>query len=288
LIALLTIVTLVAFAANSLLCRMALAPNLIDPVTFTAIRLTSGAVVLLAASSLVREKRTAQARAGSWRSSAALFVYAIGFSLAYVSLDTGIGALILFGAVQATMIGNGIFGGERPHAGEWVGLAVAMLGLVYLVRPGMTAPDPLGVALMIAAGVGWGAYSLRGRRNIAPVSATAGNFLRTVPFVLFAVVIAWSSLHTDRRGALLAFTSGAVTSGLGYALWYVALRGLTATRAAIVQLAVPVIAAIGGIVFLEERATTRLVVSSLFILGGVAAAVLSRGRDGACEDRAKQ
>jgi len=283
-IAVVTLLTLIAFAANSLLCRMALAPELIDPVSFTAIRLASGAAVLVPLSTFVPEARGEEKTAGSWRSSLALFVYAMAFSLAYVSLETGVGALILFGAVQATMIAGGLLSGERPRLAEWLGLLVAMGGLVYLVLPGMTAPDPVGVALMLASGVGWGIYSVRGKGSVAPVAATAGNFVRTVPLALLGVAIAWASLHAERRGAILALASGAVTSGLGYVLWYVALRSLTSTRAAIVQLAVPVFAAAGGIAFLAEEPTMRLGVSSVLILGGVAAAILARRGDEACED----
>ena len=276
--AFLTTVTLVAFAANSLLCRMALGPDLIDPVAFTAIRLGSGVAVLVPLSLLISEPRPSGRSAGSWRSSFALFLYAMAFSLAYVSLETGMGALILFGSVQATMIGVGLVRGERPRVREWVGLITAMAGLVYLVLPGITAPDPIGAMLMLASGVGWGVYSLRGQGSPAPVAATAGNFARTLPFAILAVVIAWGSLHTTPRGVALAVVSGAVTSGLGYVVWYLALRGLTATRAAIVQLAVPVIAAAGGIVVLAEEPTVRLAVASVLILGGVGAAVVAHGK----------
>ncbi len=274
----LTVVALIAFAANSLFCRMALAPDLIDPVGFTAIRLASGAAVLVPLSAFVAEPRRKEKPAASWSSSLALFVYAIGFSLAYVSLETGVGALILFGAVQATMIGGGLLSGERPQLGEWLGLLVAMGGLVYLVLPGMAAPDPVGVALMLASGIGWGIYSVRGKESVTPVATTAGNFVRAVPLALLGVAIAWASLHAERRGVGLALVSGAVTSGLGYVLWYMALRGLTATRAAIVQLVVPVLAAAGGIAFLAEEPTMRLGVSTALILGGVAGAILTQRR----------
>jgi drug/metabolite transporter (DMT)-like permease len=182
--AFLAVVTLVAFAANSLLCRMALAPDLIDPVAFTVIRLGSGVAVLLPLASSMSEPRREGRPAGSWRSGFALFVYAMAFSLAYDSLETGMGALILFGSVQATMIGAGLWQGERPRAREWVGLITAMAGLVYLVLPGITAPDPLGALLMVASGVGWGVYSLRGKGRTAPVAATAGNFARALPFAV--------------------------------------------------------------------------------------------------------
>jgi drug/metabolite transporter (DMT)-like permease len=272
----LTTITLIAFAANSLLCRMALAPDLIDPVAFTAIRLGSGVAVLVPLSALIAEPRPEGQRAGSWKSGAALFVYAMAFSLAYVSLETGMGALILFGSVQATMIGAGLSRGERPQLREWAGLVTAMAGLIYLVLPGMAAPDPRGAVLMIASGVGWGVYSLRGKKRAAPVAETAGNFASTLPFAMLAVTIAWGTLHATPRGVALAVTSGAVTSGLGYVTWYLALRGLTATRAAIVQLAVPVIAAAGGVAVLAEEPTVRLAVASVLILGGVGGAILAR------------
>jgi drug/metabolite transporter (DMT)-like permease len=277
--AFLTVVTLVAFAANSLLCRMALAPDLIDPVAFTVIRLGSGVAVLIPLSGLISELRPKGRPAGSWRSGVALFTYAMAFSLAYVSLETGMGALILFGSVQATMIGVGVWRGERPQVREWLGLVIAMAGLVYLVLPGIAAPDPVGALLMIASGVGWGVYSLRGKSSGAPVAATAGNFARTLPFAFLGVVVAWGTLRATPRGVVLAVVSGALTSGVGYVVWYLALRGLTATRAAIVQLAVPVIAAAGGIVVLAEAPTVRLAIASLLILGGVGGAILAREHD---------
>ncbi len=273
---LLTAVTLVAFAANSLLCRMALAPRLIDPVAFTVIRLTSGVAILVPLSMFLGEPRQQRRPQGSWRSSAALFVYAMAFSLAYVSLETGMGALILFGSVQLTMIGVGLWQGERPKLQEWLGLAVAMAGLVYLVWPGISAPDPLGASLMIASGAAWGVYSLRGKQSRDPVAATAGNFARTLPFGAIALLLSWPSLQAAPQGLVLAVVSGAFTSGLGYVIWYLALKGLTATRAAIVQLAVPLIAAAGGIVFLAEDATARLAIASVLILGGVAGAAVAK------------
>lgn len=185
------------------------------------------------------------------------------------------GALILFGSVQATMIGVGFWRGERPRPREWIGLVVAMGGLVYLVLPGIAAPDPVGALLMLASGVGWGIYSLRGKGAPAPLAATAGNFVRALPFALLAILVASRSLHATPRGVTLAVVSGSLTSGLGYVAWYLALRGLTATRAAIVQLAVPVIAAIGGIMVLSEEPTLRLAISSVLILGGVGVAVLA-------------
>ena len=257
---------------------MALAPDLIDPVAFTVIRLGSGVAVLIPLAAFMRERRPDGRPAGSWKSGLALFVYAMAFSLAYVSLETGMGALILFGSVQVTMIGIGLWRGERPEWREWLGLGAAMTGLVYLVLPGISAPDPVGAVLMIASGVGWGVYSIRGKGSVAPVAATAGNFTRALPLALAGLPFAMGALHVTPRGVALAMTSGAVTSGIGYVIWYLALRGLTATQAAIVQLAVPVIAAVGGIVVLAEEPTLRLALASFLILGGVGGAILARSR----------
>ncbi len=274
-IAILTAITMVAFAANSLLCRMALGAELIDPVSFTTLRLVSGALILVPLSRFAGERRAAGKKAGSWGSGLGLFVYAIAFSLAYVSLEAGIGALILFGAVQVTMIGAGLKSGERPHPAEWLGLAAALGGLVYLVLPGITAPDPVGALLMAISGIAWGIYSLRGKGTTATVLATTGNFVRTVPMAAFASVLAFSLVRAERTGIVLALVSGTLTSGLGYVLWYKALRGLTATRAAIIQLVVPVLAAFGGVVFLAEQLTVRLSIASMFVLGGVAIAIVA-------------
>ena len=276
----LIVVALVAFAANSLLCRRALGGGLIDPTAFTTIRLVSGALVLAAFSGLF-DARSGAARTaigGSWRSAAALSGYALAFSWAYVWLDAGMGALVLFGAVQATMIGAGILGGEPPRAGEWLGLVTALAGLVYLVLPGLTAPPPLGVVLMALAGWAWGVYSLRGRRAADAVRETAGNFVRAVPLAAAAFVIPWGTFTATWHGVALAVVSGAVTSGLGYIVWYRALRELAATTAAIVQLLVPVLAALGGVVLLGEVLAARLPVAGLLILGGVLMAILSRRR----------
>lgn len=309
----LTVLTLVAFAANSVLCRMALAPSHIDPVAFTVIRLGSGALALSLLVRLIREGGAAGVGAatgtvpasgegpakqtgapadpallpaagaasvlqfGSWASALALFVYAMAFSWAYVSLQAGTGALILFAAVQATMIAAALWSGERPGLLQWLGFAMAILGLLYLLLPGLAAPDPLGAALMFASGVAWGLYSLHGRGKSAPVAQTAGNFVRTVPFAVLAMGVAHGSLHAERPGVLLAITSGAVTSGLGYVLWYMVLPGLTVTRAAVVQLAVPLLAALGGVVFVGEPFTRRLAFSSVLILGGLALAIVARG-----------
>jgi drug/metabolite transporter (DMT)-like permease len=272
----LTTLALVAFAANSVLCRLALGEATIDAASFSTIRLTSGAAMLLLVSGASANGWPSMA-SGDWRSAALLFSYAAPFSFAYVTLSTGTGALILFGAVQAAMIVGAVRSGERPHRAEWAGLLIALFGLAYLVSPGVTAPTPLGSALMAIAGVSWGLYTLRGRGR-APVPSTTGNFVRSVPFVAGLSLVMWPSARISLYGALLAVVSGAMTSGLGYVVWYAALGGLSATRAAIVQLSVPVLAALGGVVFLSERVSLRLVLSAVLILGGVGLAVMSRSR----------
>lgn len=281
--ALLTAFTLLAFAANSLLCRAALGEQRIDPTSFTTVRLVSGALALVLLARVfgeAREPGEARSSATSWASGVVLFVYAIAFSLAYVSLNTGTGALILFGTVQVTMIGAALRGGERLGAGQWLGLLAAVAGLVYLVSPGLEAPDPVGALLMTASGVAWGLYSLRGRGAKAPVRGTASNFVHSVPLTLVASGAGLSFAHLEPVGVALAATSGVVTSGLGYALWYRALRGLSTTQASVVQLLVPVLAAGAGVAFLAEPLSTRLVTASGAILGGVAVVVVARGRQG--------
>lgn len=270
----LTALTMAAFAVNSLLCRMALGGPLVDPVSFTTIRLVSGAVALIAISRLVVEPEVPQTTKGSWGSGFALFAYAAAFSLAYVSLSAGMGALILFGAVQVTMLGAALTSGEHLRPAQWVGSLAAMGGLVYLVLPGLSAPDPTGALLMCASGIAWGVYSIRGKGVSAPVTMTAGNFLRSAPFAIVASAVALSEVRLEPAGVLIALTSGIVTSGMGYVLWYRVLRSLTTSQASIVQLSVPVLAAFGGVAFLSEQVSTRLVAASVLILGGVALAVL--------------
>ncbi len=270
-----TVIALIAFAANSILCRLALGDASVgaDPVSFTGVRLLSGAIVLGA---LARARSSAPELARSWLPAALLFLYAAAFSFAYVSLTTGTGALLLFGSVQLTMLARAIVAGERPEAREWGGLCVAFGGLVVLVFPGLAAPSVVGSALMIGAGAAWGAYSLVGRGVADAVGATARNFARAIPFAVALAAIATALGHAfrlDARGAALAVSSGALTSGLGYVVWYAALAGLTRTHAAAVQLAVPVLAALGGIVFLGEALAPRLVVASVLVLGGVALAL---------------
>lgn len=273
-IVVITAFTLVAFAANSLLCRMALGGHLIDPVSFTTIRLVSGALALMLIIRVFNESKSNQQAKGSWGSGFALFAYAAAFSLAYVSLTTGMGALILFGSVQVTMISVALKSGEKLGILQWMGLVAAISGLIYLVMPGISAPDPLGALLMCISGIAWGAYSIFGKNTEKPVVRTAGNFTRSAPMALFASAIAFSSVHLQLFGVLLALVSGIITSGLGYVLWYKALRSLTTTQASAVQLMVPVIAAFGGVVFLSEQLSLRLILGSAMILGGVALAVI--------------
>lgn len=270
-----TTFALVAFAANSVLCRLALGEATIDAASFSIIRLVSGALTLMFVSALVQEKERV-AHFGDWVSAVVLFLYAVPFSFAYLTLSAGTGALILFAAVQFTMIVAGLWSGERPLPLEWVGLGTALVGLVYLVFPGLTAPTPLGSALMTLAGIAWGVYSLRGRRAAAPLATTAGNFVRTVPFAIALSLVMARHAEISQRGVLLAVVSGAVASGIGYVVWYAALQGLTVTRAAMVQLSVPVVAAVGGVVFLAEAISLRLLLSAAVILGGVSMGVLSR------------
>jgi drug/metabolite transporter (DMT)-like permease len=275
-VVMLTALALFAFAANSLFCRMALGTRAIDPASFTSVRLLSGALVLAL---LVRLRGPrAEARQGSWLSAALLFAYAIAFSQAYLVLSTGVGALILFGCVQATMIGVGIARGQRPSALEWSGLALALTGLVVLTFPGLSAPAPRGALLMAAAGTAWGGYSLRGRSIRSPLHATADNFLRSLPFALVVSLISMQNLRASPYGLLLACLSGALASGIGYSIWYAVLPQLSAVRAAIVQLIVPVLAAAAGALLLSEDVSLRLLIAALAILGGISLAILGRNR----------
>jgi drug/metabolite transporter (DMT)-like permease len=265
---LLAVLALVAFAGNSLLCRLALKHTGIDPASFTSVRIFSGALTLWL---ITRSSRSRSASgAGNWPSALALFAYAAAFSYAYVSLTAATGALLLFGAVQATMIGYAIWLGERLLLRQWLGLLCAFAGLAGLLLPGLSAPPALGAALMLGAGVAWGVYSLRGKAAGDPTRVTAGNFLRAAPMaaLLSLVTIRWSAV--DLTGLGYALASGALASGVGYAVWYTALRGLKATSAATLQLSVPVLAALGGIVFLGETVTVRLMLASAAILGGIA------------------
>jgi drug/metabolite transporter (DMT)-like permease len=274
---LLTCVSMLAFAANSLLCRLALVEPRIDPASFGLLRLASGALVLTL---IVRWRAGAgtAARAIDWLAALMLFAYVALFSFAYLSLSASVGALILFGAVQLTMIGAGLRAGERFAPAAWAGLAVAIAGLVYLVSPGLTAPSTAGAASMALAGAAWGVYSLRGRGVSDALAATASNFARAVLPALVLSLVTIGYAEADGVGIALAIASGALTSGIGYVIWYAALRGLTAMRAASVQLSVPPIAALGGVLVLSEPLTSRLVVASAAILGGIAVVLLVRAR----------
>lgn len=272
---LMTALAMLAFAGNSLLCRAALKQAGLDAASFTAVRLLSGAVMLAL---VVRLRGGTASGRGDGRSAAALFAYAAGFSLAYVSLPAASGALLLFGAVQATMIGRGLWAGERFRPPQLLGLGLALAGLVGLLLPGLSAPPLQGSLLMLAAGVAWGVYSLRGRGAGDPTRVTAGNFLWATPLAL-----AWSlwTLHgasPTPAGLAYALMSGALTSGLGYAVWYAVLPALKATQAATVQLSVPVLAALGGVLFLGEAMSLRLALASAAILGGIALVILERRR----------
>jgi drug/metabolite transporter (DMT)-like permease len=267
---LLAVLALLAFAGNSLLCRLALKHTGIDPASFTGVRILSGALTLWLITRSRRSSASSASGAGNWPSALALFIYAAAFSYAYVSLTAATGALLLFGAVQATMIGYGLWLGERLLLRQWLGLLCAFAGLAGLLLPGLSAPPALGAALMLGAGVAWGVYSLRGKAAGDPTRVTSGNFLRAAPMaaLLSLVTVHWSAV--DLAGLGYALASGALASGVGYAVWYTALRGLKATSAATLQLSVPVLAALGGIVFLGETVTARLLLASATILGGIA------------------
>ena len=270
---LLTTVAMLAFAANSLLCRLALQQASIDPASFGSARLVSGALVLAA---IVRLRSAPAVARTDWLAAAMLWTYVACFSFAYLTLAAGTGALILFGAVQLTMFGVGLHAGERFTPAAWVGLALALGGLIYLLSPGIAAPAPQGAALMAAAGIAWGIYSLRGRGAGDPVAATAGNFLRAVPLALALSLAFASAFQVSVSGLALAIASGALTSGLGYVVWYAALPGLSALRAATVQLSVPPLAAVAGALVLSEAVSMRLLLASAAILGGIALVLFSR------------
>lgn len=269
----LTSLAMIAFAGNSLLCRDALMHTRIDAASFTTIRLVSGAVML---GLISRMKRGTYTAGGNWLSAFSLFAYAAGFSFAYVSLPAATGALLLFGAVQATMIGYGIWAGERLQKLQLAGLVLAFAGIVGLLLPGLSAPPLFGSVLMLGAGVAWGVYSLRGKGAGDPTIVTAGNFLRAVPIAAALSILMLNDISMDNAGFWYAVSSGALASGIGYAVWYTVLPALKATHAATVQLSVPVIAAMGGIAFLGEPITLRLLLASVAILGGIALVILEK------------
>ncbi len=270
-----TVFALVAFAFNSILCRLALGSEVIDAASFTLVRLISGAVALVAIS-LFFDKEGLNERRGNWLSAFFLFAYAVCFSFAYINLTTGTGALILFGSVQATMIFVALLKGERPRILEWLGLVFALGGLIYLVFPGLSSPPLLSSVLMVTAGIAWGFYTLRGKVSANPLADTTGNFLRAVPMIVFVALFFLPQIHLSQRGILLAVLSGAIASGIGYAVWYTALKFHTATRAAILQLSVPALAATGGVIFLAETVSLRLLLATILILGGISLAIPGR------------
>jgi drug/metabolite transporter (DMT)-like permease len=270
-----TSLALIAFAANSVLCRLALGDKTIDASSFTAIRLLSGAIVLLLITGISSNKSNATTK-GSWSASLMLFLYAITFSFAYITLDTGTGALILFGSVQITMILLSLISGNRLHIIEWTGITISFSGFVYLILPGVSTPSTTGFLLMTTAGIAWGIYTLKGRGSINPLMDTAYNFFRTIPLVIILAIVTLQNAQYSFEGIVLAVLSGGIASGIGYAIWYVALGGLSSTQAAVVQLLVPVIAAFGGVIFVSEVVTLRLTISATMILGGILMVVLGR------------
>ncbi|WP_415887318.1 DMT family transporter [Neptuniibacter sp. QD37_6] len=263
-----TSIALIAFAGNSVLCRLALGDEAIDAASFTTIRLLSGIVMLLAIFSFMNRGKTNTAK-GSWKGAFYLFAYAITFSYGYITLETGIGALVLFGSVQISIILINMFKGNKLHAMEWAGTIVAFAGFVYLIFPSLATPSVVGFGLMTMAGVAWGFYTLAGKGSINPLGDTTFNFLRTLPFVLILVLVTLNDMSLSSEGIWLAILSGALASGIGYAIWYQALGYLSAIQAAVVQLLVPVIAAVGGVVFASEEITLRLVIASVVVLGGI-------------------
>ncbi len=272
----LTSIALIAFAANSVLCRMALKEGSIDPGSFTGIRLLSGAFTLLLLIGISRKGKKIEKK-GSWVSGLMLFIYAICFSYAYISLDTGTGALIAFSTVQITMIVYSIVKGHKLSLIETIGILLAFAGFVYLVSPGVNAPPLFGMLLMILSGFGWGMYSIYGNNSKNPLEDTAYNFLRSLPLIGLVLLVTIKKIHLSQEGVILALISGTVTSGLSYTIWYMALNYLNRVEASVVQLAVPVIAAAGGILFLAERPNLRLVLSTLLIFIGIYLVIRSKG-----------
>lgn len=276
-----TVFALFAFAANSVFCRLALGDEAIDATSFTSVRLFSGIIILFIlmqfTSHVSIPQGSLKANAnGSWLAAIMLFTYAVTFSFGYISLDTGTGALILFGAVQITMILFNVISGSRLHYSEWLGLTCAFIGFVYLILPSITTPSLTGFILMSVSGMAWAFYTLLGRKSKNALSDTAFNFLRTSPFILILVLLSFNNLHISSTGFLLAVLSGAIASGIGYFVWYIALSGLSVTQAAVLQLFVPIIAALGGVVFTSESITLRLIESSILVLGGILLVILGR------------
>jgi len=272
-----TLLALIAFAGNSIICRIALKETAIEPALFTSIRLISGALVLMLIV-LLTAKSDEKKSKGSWFSAAMLFIYAAAFSYAYVSLEAGTGALILFGIVQITMIAFSLLSGNKMSLTEWLGVVVALCGFLYLMLPGAKAPSILGFVLMTISGIAWGVYSIRGKTTKNPLQDTAYNFLRTIPFLLLLLYFLLQESNYSKTGILLALFSGVVTSGLGYIIWYTALKGLTTIQASVVQLFVPVLAGLGGLILMNEAISFRLFVAALLILGGILLLIVKKNK----------
>jgi drug/metabolite transporter (DMT)-like permease len=264
----LTSLALIAFAANSVLCRLALGNNVIDASSFTIIRLLAGAIVLFCIV-LFSKGKTSTTSKGNLLSSFMLFLYAITFSFAYLSLDTGTGALILFGAVQITIIIHTLLSGNKLRPLEWLGVITSFLGFIYLISPGVSSPSIIGFVLMTIAGISWGIYTIKGQTSKNPLRDTTYNFIKTLPFITILYIATMTQSNYSTEGILLAIIAGGVTSGIGYTIWYMAIRGLSSIQSAVLQLLVPVIAAFSGVIFISEIITVRLTVSSILILGGV-------------------
>jgi drug/metabolite transporter (DMT)-like permease len=271
----LTVLALVSFASNSLLTRLALGAREIDAATFTAVRLASGAA-MLAILVCARARSRSPLRGRSWRGALALFAYAAPFSFAYLRIDAAVGALVLFGVVQLAMIGYGLARGERPTRLAWTGIALAIGGLLLLTAPAANRPDPLGLALMSVAGIAWAVYTITGREVSDPLAANARSFAVSTPIAALVCLLSWSAVSASARGIALAAVSGAVTSGLGYACWYRVLPRLSVTQAAVAQLTVPVIAALGAVLLLGETLGPRLAASGVAVVAGVAIVLLTR------------
>ena len=270
-----TLTALIAFAGNSILCRLALGDKHIDASSFTIIRLISGIATLFLILAITNRKENSRSK-GSWLTALYLFMYAAMFSFAYVTLETGVGALILFASVQISMIGITLYRGTKLLTIEWTGIIAALLGFGYLLLPGSTAPPVSGFILMVIAGISWALYTLAGQQSINPLADTSFNFLKTLPFVAILSLVMFNQSQLNSQGVILAIISGAITSGLGYAIWYSAVKGLSGVQAAVVQLLVPILATFGGVLFAQETITERLIVSTLLILGGILLVIIGK------------
>jgi len=276
----LTMLALIAFAANSILCRLALYEGLMDAGSFTAVRLMSGALMLGLIFSLRKQQQQQHnlQSSGSWLASLLLFIYAITFSYAYIALDIATGALILFAAGQMTLILAALFLGSRLSLLEWLGLLLAFSGFIYLMLPSATTPSWGGFVLMSISGVAWGFYTLMGKGSIQPLADTTSNFMRSIPMVILLMLFSFEYTHLNAQGLLYAVLSGAIASGVGYTIWYMALEKLQTIHAAVVQLLVPVLAALGGMMLLSEPITIQFIISSMIILSGILLVILQRNK----------